>query len=114
MGLALVQPDGNALDYPKSPRYRPKRGHIIARKLDRPVYAGNIQLPGDMKESLLECRVVLVGSPRIDEHGHEIPMDVNVGDVVVISERAGLVLDLSDRLMLLVHEENVLGVKLDG
>ena len=111
MGLALVKPnDSEVLDYPKQPKYRPKRGHLIVRKLDRSVLQSGLELPGNMTKSLVEGRVVLVGLPRI-ENGTELPVDVKIGDVVLYSEPAGLVLDLSDRLLQLLHEENVLAIK---
>lgn len=115
MGLALVKPDGSneMIDYPKGPRYRPKRGHILVRKLDRPFING-LHLPDNMSKSLVEGCVVTVGLPRVFDNGATVPIDVKVGDVVLYSEPAGLVIDLSDRTMHMLHEENVLAVKIES
>lgn len=113
MDLTLVGPNGvDVVEYPKEPRYRPKRGSVIVRKIERERSPGGIHLPSQLEESLVEGTVVLVGEPRIHD-GVTLPMDVKVGDVILYSEPAGLVIDPFDRSLVMLHEENALAVRME-
>jgi chaperonin GroES len=110
--LALVNGNGIEMDYPKAPRYLPKRGHILVRRREREASASGLVLPGNMAKSLQEGEVVLVGAARYFDNGTMVPVDVAVGDIVLYSEPAALQIDPHDPDMVLLFEDNVLAKRI--
>lgn len=102
---------GEVLDYPKEPRYAPKRGAILIRKRERDASPSGLVLPTNMERSLREGEVVMVGAERFFENGVKVPMDVKVGDVVLYQEQAALTLDPHDPSLAMIVEENMLAVR---
>ena len=51
--------------------------------------ASGLVIPDTAKEKPQEGTVVAVGPGRIDDNGNRVPLDVNVGDVVVYSKYGG-------------------------
>ncbi len=73
--------------------------------------AGGIVLPDKAKERPTEAEVVAVGSGRILNDGTKVPMDVKVGDRIVISKYAGAEFKVGDTEYLVLREDDVLAVK---
>lgn len=113
--LKIVSDNGHEITYPKVPKYTPSRGHVLVRKRERGTSDGGIHIVDaapdartNMAKSLREGEVVLIGAPRYFDNGTFIPMDLNVGDIVLYSEPAGLQVDLNDPDMVLLFEQNCL------
>jgi chaperonin GroES len=51
--------------------------------------ASGLVIPDTAKEKPQEGTVVAVGPGRIDDNGNRVPLDVNVGDVVIYSKYGG-------------------------
>ncbi len=51
--------------------------------------ASGLVIPDTAKEKPQEGTVIAVGPGRIDDNGNRVPLDVNVGDVVVYSKYGG-------------------------
>jgi chaperonin GroES len=108
------------MTYPKAPKYRPARGHVLVRRRERSVSDGGLHIvqaqadgKSNMAKSLREGEVVLVGEARYFDNGTMIPIDAKVGDVILYSEPAGLSLDVNDPEMLLVFEGNILATRME-
>jgi chaperonin GroES len=54
--------------------------------------------------------VIAVGSGRVTDEGKHIPMDVNVGDRVLVGKYAGTEITLDGTEYLIVREDEILGV----
>jgi chaperonin GroES len=50
---------------------------------------GQLVLPDTAKEKPQQGKVLAVGPGRLDEDGNRIPMEVQVGDIVVYAKYAG-------------------------
>jgi chaperonin GroES len=51
--------------------------------------ASGLVIPDTAKEKPQEGTVVAVGPGRVDDNGNRVPLDVNVGDVVIYSKYGG-------------------------
>ena len=51
--------------------------------------ASGLVIPDTAKEKPQEGEVLAIGPGRIDDNGNRVPLDVNVGDVVVYSKYGG-------------------------
>ena len=51
--------------------------------------ASGLVIPDTAKEKPQEGTVIAVGPGRIDDNGNRVPLDVNVGDVVIYSKYGG-------------------------
>jgi chaperonin GroES len=83
----------------------------LARRVEeREQVRGGIIIPDTAKEKPLEAEVMAVGKGRILEDGKTIPLDVKVGDRVLIGKYSGTEVKLDDVEYIILREEEVLGV----
>ena len=69
---------------------KPLEDRIVVRPLDaEQTTASGLVIPDTAKEKPQEGTVIAVGPGRIDDNGNRVPLDVNVGDVVVYSKYGG-------------------------
>ncbi len=73
--------------------------------------AGGIVLPDKAKERPTEAEVMAVGTGRILNDGQKVPMDVKVGDRIIISKYAGTEFKVDDAEYLILREDDILAVK---
>ena len=74
------------------------------------VSAGGILLPDSAKERPQEGEIIAAGPGRVTDDGKTIPMEVNVGDVVVYSRYAGTEWkDTDNEELLIMRESDILG-----
>ncbi len=71
---------------------------------------GGIVLPDTAKEKPQEAKVVAVGKGRITDDGKVIPLEVKKGDVILFGKYSGTELKLDERNLLMLKEEDVLGI----
>ena len=67
-----------------------------------------IVLPGQAKEKPQQAEVIAVG-PGAEVDGKIVPMQVKVGDTVLINHGAGQTLKLGGEELTLVYESEILG-----
>jgi chaperonin GroES len=53
---------------------------------------------------------VAVGRGRVNDDGNTVPIDLNVGDVVLVGKYAGTEIKLEGEEYLIVREDEILGV----
>ena len=70
--------------------------------------ASGLVIPDTAKEKPQEGTVVAVGPGRIDDHGNRVPLDVNVGDVVVYSKYGGTEITVEGEDLLILSSRDVL------
>jgi len=71
---------------------------------------GGIIIPDTAKEKPLEGKVVGIGAGRLDEDGKKDPLEVKVGDRVLIGKYAGTEIKIDEIEHVIVREDEILGV----
>ncbi len=73
------------------------------------VLASGLVIPDTAKEKPQQGEVVAVGPGRLDEDGEKrIPMDVQVGDIIVYAKYSGNEIKLDQEEYLILSEKDVL------
>ena len=67
-------------------------------------------IPDTAKEKPQEGKVLAVGPGRIDDNGNRIPLDVQVGDVVIYSKYGGTEVKYEGEEYLILSARDVLAV----
>ena len=90
---------------------KPLGDRVLVQPLEeQEVKKGGIIIPDTAKEKPLEGKVVAVGTGRLDEDGKRIPLEVKVGDRVLIGKYAGTEIKIDEVEHVIVREDEVLGV----
>ena len=72
--------------------------------------ASGLVIPDTAKEKPQEGTVVAVGPGRIDDNGNRVPLDVNIGDVVIYSKYGGTEVKYSGQDYLVLSARDLLAV----
>ncbi len=92
-------------------KVRPLYDRILVKRVEEAEQKiGGIIIPDTAKEKPQQAKVVAVGKGRRTDKGDIIPMDVKVGDDVLIGKYAGTEIKLDNEEYLIVREDEVLGV----
>jgi len=90
---------------------RPLRDRILVKRVEEQEQRiGGIIVPDTAKEKPQQATVIAVGSGRVTDDGKKIPVDVKVGDHVLIGKYSGTEIKLDGEEFLIVREDEVLGV----
>ena len=91
---------------------RPLHDRLLVKRLDEneEKSVGGIIIPDTAKEKPQQASVLAVGAGRITEDGKVQPMDVKAGDKVVFSKYAGTEVKVDGDDLLVIREDDVLGV----
>ncbi len=90
---------------------KPLADRILLRRLDaEEVVRGGIIIPDTAQEKPLEAEVVAVGDGRRNDEGERLPLDVEVGDRVLISKYGGSDVKIDDVDHVIMREDDVLAV----
>ncbi len=71
---------------------------------------GGIIIPDSAQEKPLEAKVVAVGAGKLDDNGKRIPLQVKVGDRVLVGKYAGNEIKIDDKEHVIVKEDEILGI----
>src|SRR4051812_1754571 len=72
--------------------------------------ASGLVIPDTAKEKPQEGTVIAVGPGRIDDNGQRVPLDVNVGDVVIYSKYGGTEVNYGGEEYLVLSSRDLLAV----
>ena len=70
-----------------------------------------IYLPDTAKEKPQEGKVIAVGPGKMTDEGKRIPMDVEVGDIVIYAKYSGSEIKLDEEELIIVRESDILAKK---
>jgi chaperonin GroES len=70
-----------------------------------------IYLPDTAKEKPQEGKVIAVGPGKMTDEGKRIPMDVEVGDIIIYAKYGGSEIKLDDEELIIVRESDILAKK---
>lgn len=92
-------------------RFRPLHDRVLVRRIeDEDRTAGGIIIPDTAKEKPAEALVVAVGPGARGREGERVPIDIEVGDRVLIGKWAGTEVNIAGKEGLILKEEDILGV----
>jgi chaperonin GroES len=91
---------------------RPLHDRILVKRLEEGEQQseGGIIIPDTAREKPQQASVLAVGAGRITDDGKVQPMDVKAGDKVVFSKYAGTEVKIDGDELLVIREDDVLGV----
>jgi chaperonin GroES len=89
----------------------PIKDNIVVKRLDEEEKkVGSIIIPDSAKEKPLTAEVIAVGSGRTLKDGKKVPLEVKVGDKVLVGKYSGSEIKLDGTEYLILREDEVLGV----
>jgi chaperonin GroES len=95
-------------------KFRPLQDRMIVERTEEESKTkGGIIIPDTAKEKPLQGKVLAVGNGKVQEDGKVRPLDVHAGDTILFSKYAGTEIKLDGKDLLILREEDVLGVLLD-
>ena len=91
--------------------FRPLHDRILIERVEeKESVKGGIVILDTAKEKPQEGQVVAVGSGKKEKDGKVIPLDVKVGDRILLGKYSGTEIRIDDEDYLILREEEVLGV----
>ncbi|MDE3038816.1 MAG: co-chaperone GroES [Pseudomonadota bacterium] len=96
-------------------KIRPLGDRLVVERIEQDTKtAGGIIIPDTAKEKPKQGKVIAVGSGKKDKDGKRLPIDVEVGDIVLFTQWAGNEVKIEGTEYLILQEENVLGIVESG
>ena len=90
---------------------KPLEDRIVVQPLEaEQVTASGLVIPDTAKEKPQEGKVLAVGPGRVDDKGQRVPVDVQVGDVVLYSKYGGTEVKYSGEEYLVLSARDVLAI----
>jgi chaperonin GroES len=90
---------------------KPLEDRIVVQPLEaEQVTASGLVIPDTAKEKPQEGKVLAVGPGRFDDKGARVPVDVNVGDVVLYSKYGGTEVKYAGEEYLVLSARDVLAI----
>jgi chaperonin GroES len=83
---------------------------IVTRVQEEERTKGGIIIPDTAKEKPQEGKVVAVGKGKANDDGKVIPLDVKVGDRILFGKYSGSEVKLEGEDLLIMREDDILGV----
>ena len=71
-----------------------------------------IYIPDTAKEKSQEGKVIAVGPCKMTDEGKRIPMDVEVGDIIIYAKYGGSEIKLDEEELIIMRESDILAKKL--
>jgi chaperonin GroES len=89
----------------------PIKDNIVVKRTDEAEkQVGSIIIPDTAKEKPMTAEVIAVGSGRMLKDGKKLPLEVKVGDKVLVGKYSGSEIKLDETDYLILREDEVLGV----
>src|SRR5213593_1652066 len=90
---------------------RPLHDRILVKRIEgKENVKGAIIIPDSAKEKPQEGEVIAAGNGKKTEEGKVIPLDVKAGDRILFGKYSGTEIKLADEELLIIREEEVLGI----
>ena len=90
---------------------RPLQDRILIKRLEEEEQiAGGIIIPDTAKEKPQEAEVIAIGAGKIGDDSERLPMDVSVGDKVLVGKYSGSDIKIDDEDYVILREDEVLAI----
>ena len=83
---------------------------LVKRHSEEEKSKGGIIIPDTAKEKPVQGEIISVGQGRVSEDGKVRPLDVKKGDRVLFGKYAGTEIKIDGEELLMMREEDILGV----
>jgi len=83
---------------------------VVKRKEEKQQMQGGLHIPDSAQEKPQEAQVIAVGKGKRLDDGKVTPLDVKVGDRVLLGKYSGSDITVDGQEYLIVREDEVLGV----
>ncbi|OGN88979.1 MAG: co-chaperone GroES [Chloroflexi bacterium RBG_13_46_9] len=70
-----------------------------------------IYLPDTAKEKSQEGKVIAVGPGKVTDEGKRIPMEVEVGDIIIYAKYGGSEIKIDEEDLIIMREDDILAKK---
>jgi chaperonin GroES len=92
-------------------KIKPIKDNIVVKRIEEEEKkVGSIIIPDTAKEKPLTAEVIAVGSGRTLKDGKKVPLEVKVGDKVLIGKYSGSEVKVDGTEYVILKEDEVLGV----
>jgi chaperonin GroES len=90
---------------------RPLHDRVLVKRIEaQEQVRGGIIIPDTAKEKPQEAEVVAVGPGKVGDDGKRAPMDVTVGDRILIGKYSGSEIKLEGNDYVILREDEILAV----
>ncbi len=90
---------------------RPLHDRVVARRLEAEEQVrGGIIIPDTAKEKPQEAEIVAVGPGKIQDDGSRAPMDVEVGNKVLVGKYSGSEIKVDGDDLVILREDEILAI----
>jgi chaperonin GroES len=90
---------------------RPLSDRLMVKRIeDKKQMQGGLHIPDSAKEKPQEAEVIAVGPGKRLENGTLVPLDVKVGNRILLGKYAGNEIKLDGQEYLIIREDEVLGI----
>ena len=90
-------------------KIKPLSDHILVQRVESLSQKGGIFIPESAKEKPQEAKVIAVGPGKVED-GKRVPLEVKVGDNVLITKYSGTEITYNDEKYIILREEDVIAV----
>jgi chaperonin GroES len=95
----------------KAMKFKPLHDRVLVRRLEEDERtAGGIIIPDTAKEKPTQGEVLAVGPGARNDDGKLIPLDVKVGNHVIIGKWSGTEVKIDGEELLIMKESDIMGV----
>jgi len=92
-------------------KVQPLHDRILLKRVEaKQEKRGGIIIPDTAKEKPMEGKVIAVGTGRVEKDGKRIPLEVKVGDKVLVGKYSGTEIKIDDVEHVILREDEVLGI----
>ena len=92
-------------------KIRPLQDRVLIKRIDEQEQVrGGIIIPDTAKEKPQEAEVVAVGPGKINDDGTRLPMDVKVGEKILVGKYSGSDIKIDGEDYVIVREDEILAV----
>ncbi len=90
----------------------PLKDNIVVKRIEEQdeKKIGSIIIPDTAKEKPMTAEVIAIGSGRVLKDGNKLPLEVKVGDKVLVGKYSGSEVKLDDNDYVILREDEVLGI----
>jgi chaperonin GroES len=94
---------------------RPLHDRVVVKRIEEgETMQGGLYIPDTAKEKPQQGEVVAVGNGKRTEDGKVLPLDVQVGDRILFGKYSGSDIKLDGNELLIMREDEILGVLSNG
>ena len=92
-------------------KVRPLQDRVLVQRIEsEEQVSGGIIIPDSAKEKPQEADVAAVGPGKVNDDGSRSPMDVKVGDRILIGKYSGSEIKVDDKDFVILREDEILAV----